>query len=140
MFSGVIADFQKIYDELHNEVSGALDHLKGLDWNIALGIEGEPIKLNLHIPPMSIAKQIEDLQNKIAQIKKLIKKKAAEIVENLKNLQAPSLYVKVPKDFLTILEFAIEVIFIMNHIPLVLDKILEMFVTLAVQLFAQFAE
>ena len=57
------------------------------------------------------------------------------ILEKLKSISAPDLYINVPADFLTIMEVMIEAEFIYANLHMVMDKILEFFINLFVQQF-----
>ena len=86
---------------------------------------------------MSISKQIEDVMRKIYAIKELIRAKACLILEKLKKMEAPELYICKPKEFELILWTLIEAEFIMNNLPIVLDKILEYFINMFVAEFSK---
>lgn len=93
----------------------------------------------LSIPLMSISKQIEDLFKKVQIIKEIIRQKGRQVLEKLKSLQAPELFINVPSDFLLILEVLVEASFIYANLHLVIDKILEYFINLFVEKFAAIA-
>lgn len=102
---------------------------------------GVDASLNVSIPlqvhMMSISKQIEDVMRKIYAIKELIRAKAKLILEKLKKMEAPELYICKPKEFELILWTLIEAEFIMNNLPIVLDKILEYFMNMFVAEFSK---
>lgn len=88
---------------------------------------------------MSLSKQIEDVMNKIMVIKEIIRQKARMLLSRLKNLQAPELYINLPKDFFLILDVLIEAQFIYANLHIVMDKILEYFLNLLVKKFTDIA-
>ena len=55
-------------------------------------------------------------------------------------MEAPELYICKPKEFELILWTLIEAEFIMNNLPIVLDKILEYFMNIFVSEFCKYAE
>lgn len=95
------------------------------------------IKSFLYVHLMSISKQIDDVMRKIYVLKELIRAKAKKILKKLKKLEAPELYICKPKEFELILWTLIEAEFIMNNLPIVLDKLLEYFVNLFVKKFTE---
>lgn len=105
------------------------------DWS-----EGKELLPPLKIPLMSISKQMEDLMRKIYVLKEMIRARAKKILEKLKKLEAPELYICKPKEFELILWTLVEAEFIMNNLPIVMDKILEYFMNLFVKKFAEEAQ
>lgn len=94
----------------------------------------------LHVPLMSISKQIEDVLNKIMIIKEIIRQMAKQVIKKIKELEAPELYINAPVDFFTILEVLVEIEFIYANLPIVMDKLLEYFLNLFIEKFAGRAE
>lgn len=88
---------------------------------------------------MSISKQVEDLLKKVQVIKEIIRQKARQVIEKLKDLQAPELFINMPEEFLLILEVTVEVSFIYANLHIVMDKLLEFFINLFVKKFAEIA-
>jgi hypothetical protein len=54
------------------------------------------------------------------------------ILEKLKSLSAPELFLKMPSDFFVILEVLVEAEFIYANLHIVIDKIIEFFINLLV--------
>ena len=73
-------------------------------------------------------------------IKQIILQKAKQVLNRIKSLQAPDLSINLPSDFMLIMEVMIEVTFIYQNLPIVMDKILEFFINLLVQKFAKIAD
>lgn len=94
----------------------------------------------LSVPLMSISKQVEDIMRKIMVIKEIIRQKAKMVIERLKSLQASELFIMMPRDFLLIMEVLIEIQFIYSNLHIVMDRILEFFINLLVQRFAEIAD
>ncbi len=90
----------------------------------------------LSVPLMSISKQIEDVLNKIMVIKEIVRQMARQIIEKIKSLEAPQLFINMPGDFFEILEVLVEAYFIYANLPIVLDKILIFFINMFVEKFA----
>lgn len=88
---------------------------------------------------MSISKQVEDLLKKVQVIKEIIRQKARQVIEKLKDLQAPELFINMPEEFFLILEVTVEVSFIYANLHIVMDKLLEFFINLFVEKFAKIA-
>lgn len=140
LMGGAIADICKNCDKLFTDVVKAAKGLAGMSMSASLGLSIKIPKPDLSIPLMSISKQIEDVFNKIMVIKEMIRQKAKQILKKLKSLQAPELYITMPKEFLLILDVLTEAEFIYNNLPIVLDKILEYIMNLLVAKFAEIAE
>ena len=66
--------------------------------------------------------------------------KAGLILEKIKSLETPDLKLVPPSAFIDSMNVLIEAEFIMNNLPIVIDKILEFFLNMFVQQFAQYAE
>ena len=138
IIGGAIAEICKNCDKLFTDVIAAAKGLAGLSIKTSLKVKIP--KPDLSIPLMSISKQIEDVFNKIMVIKDIIRQKAKQILQKLKSLQAPELYINLPGEFLLILEVLIEAEFIYANLPIVLDKILEYILNLLIAKFAEIAE
>jgi hypothetical protein len=138
VMGGAIADIMKGCDDMFTTIVQTVGNLANstLNGQLNLNILVPP----LNVPLMSISKQIEEVLNKIMLIKAIIMMKARLILQRLKSLQAPELYLNLPSDFFLILEVLIEAEFIYANLPIVLDKILEFFLNLFVQEFAKIAE
>lgn len=65
---------------------------------------------------------------------------AKQVIGKLKSLEAPALYIKMPEEFLLIMELLIEIEFIYANLSTVMDKIIEFFLNLMVEEFAKLAE
>ena len=140
---------QKVMGGAINQVCGAMDKMFetvceigqmmyngqiSIDVNVSLSVQFP--KPPLHVPLMSISKQIEDVMNKIMVIKEIIRQTAKQIIKKIKSLEAPELYINAPKEFFTILEVLVEAEFIYANLPIVMDKLLEYFLNLFVEKFA----
>ena len=134
VMGGAIADIMKGCDQLFTQVVQACGGLSNMSISASIGIK-VPLP-PLSVPLMSISKQIEDVMNKIMVIKEIIRQKAKQVLQKLKSLQAPELYINVPKDFFLILEVLIEAEFIYANLHIVMDKLLEYFMNLLVKKFA----
>jgi len=144
IFGGAINEICGGMDDMFNEVCAIGQYLYNQDYQFSMeaGIEVNVMfpKPPLHVPLMSISKQIEDVMNKIMIIKEIIRQTAKQILKKLKSLEAPELYINAPEEFFTILEVLVEIEFIYANLPIVMDKILEFFLNLFVEKFAQMAE
>ena len=135
VFGGAIAEICQGCEELFTQVCNAA---AGMLSSAGIGVSF-PIP-DLSVPLMSISKQIEDVFNKIMVLKEIIRQKAKMLLSRLKSLSAPDLYINLPKDFFVIFEVLVEAQFIYANLHIVMDKILEFFLNLFVQQFAQIAE
>ena len=135
VMGGAIADIMYSTEDIVNGIWATVNKSISMGVDVSLNVS-----IPLHVPMMSISKQIEDVMRKIYAIKELIRAKACLILEKLKKMEAPELYICKPKEFELILWTLIEAEFIMNNLPIVLDKILEYFMNIFVAEFSKYAE
>ena len=135
VMGGAIADIMYSTEDIVNGIWATVNS------SISMGVDASlNVSIPLHVPMMSISKQIEDVMRKIYAIKELIRAKACLILEKLKKMEAPELYICKPKEFELILWTLTEAEFIMNNLSIVLDKILEYFMNIFVAEFCKYAE
>lgn len=132
VMGGAIADIMYSVEDIVNGIWATVNK------SISMGVDASlNVSIPLQVHMMSISKQIEDVMRKIYAIKELIRAKAKLILEKLKKMEAPELYICKPKEFELILWTLIEAEFIMNNLPIVLDKILEYFMNMFVAEFSK---
>lgn len=132
---GAIAEIMYSTEDIVNGIWATVNS------SISIGIDASlDVSIPLRVHMMSISKQIDDVMRKIYAIKELIRAKAKLILEKLKKLEAPELYICKPKEFELILWTLTEAEFIMNNLPIVLDKILEYFMNMFVAEFCKYAD
>lgn len=139
----VTKDFEQVFENACNCCGGMYNACMGAT-SAQLGgsctVDMSAIKACLHVPMMSIGKQVEDLLNKFSVIKEIIRAKAREIVEKLKSMESPELYVSLPEEFRELMSVLMEAEFIMSNLPIAMDKIIEFIINIFVQQFTQIAE
>ena len=140
---------QKVMGGAIGEICGGMDKMFQNVCSIGKQIASGQVKVSvnasvnvyfptppLSVPLMSISKQIEDVLNKIMIIKEIVRQMARQIIEKIKSLEAPQLFINMPGDFFEILEVLVEAYFIYANLPIVLDKILIFFINMFVEKFA----
>jgi len=125
-------------DYIKNQIQRVQDANINIDASISVGVDF-PVP-PLSVPLMSISKQLEDIQLKIMVIKEMLRQKARLLLERLKSLTTPDLYICEPDDFLLMMEVLVEAQFIYQNLHIVLEKIVEYLLNLLVKKFAELAK
>ena len=134
-FQGAIAEVTKNLQELvmnlmNQAVNSIVGSLSGREAStrdsigVGVNVGGIGVGISLNVPMMSVAKQVEEVVGKACALKEIVRRKAEEIVKQIKNLDVSEMYKRATKEFKKTIAFLTKCLFAMSNIAIAIDKII----------------